>query len=441
MKAATLADVIRNFNHQKPLNPKDEEEWKSLYIDTGRRKIDKIKSDFLNAHAGYKALFGGHKGNGKSTELNKFINDPAILKRFDIISLDVNETLNSYDLEIVEFLLAICFEVLSYAAGKAVEPSGLLKKQFQKMEDYFRGKLKIEDIRSDAKGGEIGIEAEAGGGLSLPFLKLKSVFAAKMRSETESRHIIRREYRPRLNELVQLVKDLMADVKGKVKGKEPLLVIDGMDRASVQSTEKLFTEDGESLALVDNVTMLLTVPISLIHSVKSAVVVNTVGKMHVLENIRLQNIDKKRDKTTANNWELMKQAVLRRMEPELISSDALEMAIHYSGGVLRTLLDLIASAAVEADVLEETVIGKRDMEEAVKEARINKARPLGRSHWEILLDVDNHKKFIGEMDETRLELLDSLFTLEYINGDEWYSVNPLLESRLDEYRQLYINTR
>ena len=135
-----------------------------------------------------------------------------------------------------------------------------------------------------------------------------------MRSETEYRHIIRREYRPRLNELIQLVKDLMADVKGKVKKKEPLLVIDGMDRASVQATEKLFTEDGESLALVDNVTMLLTVPISLIHSVKSAVVVNTVGKMHVLENIRLQNIDKKRDKTTTNNWELMKQAVLRRME-------------------------------------------------------------------------------------------------------------------------------
>ncbi len=64
MKAATLSEVIRNFNHQKPLTPVNKEEWESLYIDTGRRKIDKIKSDFLRAHPGYKALFGGHKGNG-----------------------------------------------------------------------------------------------------------------------------------------------------------------------------------------------------------------------------------------------------------------------------------------------------------------------------------------------------------------------------------------
>ncbi|MCP5047401.1 MAG: hypothetical protein GY940_09540, partial [bacterium] len=73
MKATTVGEVIRYFNQQKPLTPEEKDEWKSFYVDTGRQKIEKIKSDFLRANPGYKALFGGHKGNGKSTELNKFI--------------------------------------------------------------------------------------------------------------------------------------------------------------------------------------------------------------------------------------------------------------------------------------------------------------------------------------------------------------------------------
>ena len=132
----------------------------------------------------------------------------------------------------------------------------------------------------------------------------------------------------------------------------------------------------------------------------------------------------------------MKNAILRRLEPQLITDKALEIAVHYSGGVFRTLIELIVSAAVESDVLGSNKIGVKDMEGAVKEHRIKKARPLNRTHWEILLEIDQHKKFTGKMDEKRLELLLGLFALEYINGDEWYSVNPLLESRLEEWRKL-----
>ncbi|MCP5054463.1 MAG: hypothetical protein GY940_45265, partial [bacterium] len=267
---------------------------------------------------------------------------------------------------------------------------------------------------SDAKRKEIGVNGKAGGGFKFPFLNFQAGFFTKMQGDVESRKLVRKEYRPRLNELIDLVKDLVEDLKSKMKGKEPLLVFDGLDRASVQASEKFFVEDGQSLALVDTVTMLLTVPISLIHSVKSAAVSATIGKMHVLKNIRLLNKDKKRDNATRKNWKLMKEAVLKRMEPELISDKALEMAIHYSGGMFRSLIELIAYAAVEVDVSQAESIGQRDMEEAVSELRINKARPLGRSHWEILLEVDQYHTFIGEMDEKRLELLAGLYALEYI---------------------------
>ncbi|NIM16658.1 MAG: hypothetical protein GTO45_32130 [Candidatus Aminicenantes bacterium] len=437
MKAATLGDIIRYFNHQKPLTPADKKEWESFFIETRRKEISLIKAEFLKSTAGHKVLFGGHAGNGKSTELNKFIHEPQITDRFSIIKLDIQEMLNPYDIEIVELLLAICFQILTFAEENNLSIGKYIKDRFQKLESFFHVELKIESTRVDKKVGEVGIKGEAGGGLKLPFLKLKADFFTKMKGEAESRRIVRDEYRPRLKELIELVKDLTADVKCNLTEKEPLLIIDGLDRVSVKPAEKLFAEDGQNFAMIDNASMLLTVPISLIHSVKSPVAESSIGKMHVLKNIRLLTQDKKRDRETEKNWEIMKQAVLKRLEPRLISEKALEMAVYYSGGVFRTLIELIVFAALESEVLKGTAIGERDMEEAVKEFRIKKARPLSRSHWEILLEIDEQKKFIGEMDETRLELLAGLFALEYINGDEWYSVNPLLESRLDEYRELF----
>ncbi|MCX6583370.1 MAG: hypothetical protein NT166_24600 [Candidatus Aminicenantes bacterium] len=436
MKALTLGDVIRDFNQQEPLSPEMKEQWESFYIETHRIEIDNIKNEFLDASPGYKALFGGHKGNGKSTELNKIIFDADLRKRFEIIKIDILESLDPNDIEIVEFFITICFYILTFAKEKKIEIESYFKDQFEKLEGFFREKLKIETTHTKGKTKEMGIQSEAGGGFTLPFLKLRADFFAKMRGDVDSRQIVRNEYRPRMNELTGLVKNLVMDIKSKLKGKEPLIVVDGLDRAAVNAAEKLFAEDGQNLALLDNATMLLTVPISLIHSVKASVVEATVGRMHVLKNLRLRTVDKTQDEDTERNCKLMKEAVLRRMDEKLISPKALEMAVYYSGGVFRTLIDLIAFAAVLSKSSNGTSIGEKDMEGAVNEHRIKKTRPLGRSQWEILIEIDTNKKFIGDMNEKRLELLAGLYVLEYINGGEWYSVNPLLEKNLDDWKKI-----
>jgi hypothetical protein len=436
MKALTLGDVIRDFNQQEPLSPEIKEQWQSFYIDTHRIEIDNIKNEFLDASSGYKALFGGHKGNGKSTELNKIIFDPDLRKRFEIIKIDILESLDPNDIDIVEFFITICFYILAFADEKNIKIESYFKDQFEKLEGFFHKKLNIETTHIKGKTNEIGIQAEAGGGFSFPILKFKTEFFAKMRGNAESRETVRDEYRPRLNELTALLKSLVMDINSKLKGRDLLFVVDGMDRAAVRAAERLFAEDGQNFALLDNATMLLTVPISLIHSVKASVVEATVGRMHVLKNLRLRTVDKAQDEDTERNCKLMKEAVLRRMDEKLISPKALEMAVYYSGGVFRTLIDLIAFAAVISKSSNGISISEKDMEGAVNEHRIKKTRPLGRSQWEILIDIDANKRFTGDMDEKRLELLAGLYVLEYINGGEWYSVNPLLESLMDEWKRI-----
>jgi hypothetical protein len=436
MKASTLGDVIRDFNNQRPLNPERKEEWESFYVDTQRFDINLIRNEFLRSSPGHKVLFGGHMGNGKSTELNKFVYEPHIQKRFAVIKFDIREILNLHDIEIVELLLTICFQTLTFAEENNVMPAPYIKEELENLEKFFHDKLMIESSRISSKGRDIGIESEAGGGFKLPFLKLKAGFYAKMKGQLESRRMVRDEYRPRLNELIDLVKLLLTDLKTKLKGKEPLIVIDGLDRTSLKAAEKLFVEDGQNVAMIDSASMLLTVPISIIHSVKSAVVKANLGKIWVLKNLRLRTRDNKKDEIAKKNWNLMKQTILRRMEPQLISDLALEMAIHYSGGVFTTLIDLVGRAALESETFGGTTIGEKDMEKAVIAEKIDKTRTLNRSHWEILLEIDRNKNFLSEMDEKKLELLAGLFVLEYINEDEWYDVSPLLQERLEKYRKI-----
>lgn len=70
-KATTLAEVIRYFNPMQPLRG---DELKSWYIDRPGNPADKMEK-YLQGLAlndmPVKILFTGHRGNGKSTELNK----------------------------------------------------------------------------------------------------------------------------------------------------------------------------------------------------------------------------------------------------------------------------------------------------------------------------------------------------------------------------------
>jgi hypothetical protein len=432
MKAKSLEDVIYYFDPQKPLNPEKKSEWRDFYIDTRRLEINRVETEFLNSPAGHKLLFGGHAGNGKSTELNKFIHQEEIRRRFAVIKFDVKDLLNPNDIEIVELLLVLCLQVLEFAQRESLEPEDYLKEEFDKLQGFFHETLKIESQELQAKTKEAGVQTEAGAGLKIPLVSLAAKFYARVKSQSDSRDTIRKEYRPRLTELIDLIKQLVQSLENRLKDKKFLVVIDGPDRVPFKLAEKLFLEDGPNIALIDNATMLLTVPISVIHSVKAPLIESTIGKIVTLKNIQLWNIKKEKEE---GNWDLMKEVVKRRLDASLIGDEALDMAVQYSGGVFRTLIELVSAAAVESRTVDGSHIGSGDMVRAVNEQKRKLSRPLNRIHWDILLEIDRHRRFVTEIDETKLELLAGLFVLEYINDEEWYTVNPLIQDRLERYKE------
>ena len=90
---------------------------------------------------------------------------------------------------------------------------------------------------------------------------------------------------------------------------------------------------------------------------------------------------------------------------------------------------------MNAKVFNGTKIDKDSMEEAINETRIEKSRNLTKKRLDAMLEIYDNKKFISTMNNEKLELLQGLFVLEYINCGEWYDVNPLLKGRIEEYKK------
>lgn len=437
-KASKVENIINYFNSQKSL-PKDDP-W---YVETERKEIELIKNDLLMTNSTLKFLFGGHPGNGKSTELNKLDDDKAINEKYLVVKYSANEVLDINDVDVIDLLLTIALKILEKAEETDTELSPYLQKRLKEMEGYFIGTLQIEKITTEAKEGEIGVRVEANTGFRFPFVKLGTGFFARMRFQSDTRKQIREKYRPKITELQDLINDIILDVKKSFKSPlfNILLIIDDLDKIQPKEAEKLFFEQGSIIGKIE-CSVLLTIPISMIYSPKSKVITNQIGgSQKVLRNLRLKNMEGQEDDITIRHKNMLRQLVFNRMEENLIEDDALNMAVDASGGVFRTLIDIISSASSYSNIHGGTKIDSIDMETAINEERANKKRALNRTYYDILLEIYDHKRLLSPDRVEALELFHSLFALEYMNGQEWCDIHPLLIEDVEAYRKIKQNEK
>jgi len=360
-KAQSLNDVINYFDSQKSLCPKDDP-W---YVETERKEIEIIKDDLLTTNRELKFLFGGHPGNGKSTELNKIDKDEAIKAKYLVVKYSANDVLDINDIDIIDFLLTMILKILEKAEETGTNLPSYLQNRLKEMEGYFTGKLQTEKATTEARKGELGGGVKAKIGSGLPFVSLAANVFAKIRFESETRKQIREFYKLNITDLHNLANDIILNIKVSIKPCfDILLIVDDLDKVRPQQAEKLFFEEGSTIGAI-NCSALFTLPISMIYSPKSNVIESKIGRQKVLRNLRLKDKNGKEDEQTVKHRKTLRQLVFNRMESSLIENNALDMAVDASGGVFRTLIDLIASASSYSRVNDGEKIDTVDMESAI----------------------------------------------------------------------------
>ena len=357
-----------------------------------------------------KYFFSGHRGCGKSTELNRLAADEEIRQKFFVVKYSVRDVCDVNNLNYVDVLFSIGAQLyLQYADAEGDLRSGLIE-DLEAWRDHI-----VERVSEEERSFETLLE----GGIKGFFLSV----LAKIRAEDTTRETIRQIIEPRLSELIDKINLIVADIEGKEK-KKVLILIDDLDKPGLEQAKEIFY-DNRTAITQPACHIVYTVPISIFFAQEFTAIREN---RFFLPNVKLH---KKNDRTGKYEpgYDLLKMFISKRMKEDLIEPDALDLAIKMGAGVFRESARIMQIAADSAIEDGRDRIKREDVERAEQEIRSDFKRILKTDDYDILKDVckDNEIRGIEKIGH----LLHNLSVLEYVNDENWCDVHPTLEKILD----------
>jgi hypothetical protein len=376
-------------------------------------------------------LFAGHRGVGKTCELNRV---KASLEThqsadhphrpFRVIYMDATEKLDLNDLDLPDLLTFIASEVVTQL--RAANLPG-----FDPVSTYL---TRVWDEIRSALGSDVVLkEAEVGTGFGSLALELKN--------RPNSRQTLRRAIEMHSTGLLDAVNDMLvtANVKCRQNGCEGLvLIVDGLERLVFRALDgggsthdRLFIERSEQLASLKAHTI-YTVPISLFYSPRCAELEQTFGEHNVpVPMIRLHEFGAPAVVPGAPGMQKMWEMIEARCRHAKVDiADVFDRAdtgmylCEMTGGHPRHLM-MFFQAAMNA--VEDLPITRAAAEKGVRNYANSLLREVPDEYWPKLRAFGEPQSDMPK-DEAHQKMLLLLHVFEYMNGSPWYEVNPVIRT-------------
>jgi GTPase SAR1 family protein len=359
-----------------------------------------------------KHLVTGHAGSGKSTELNRLAHELQSVKEgrsFHVVVFDINERLDPSDIQLPD-LVAALFSAL-WSDPVLNVPSMATAKHLGKQ---FVGWAK-----------SLGIELGADLAKEIPVLGTLLRNAELQRRFREKTW----DYTARvIEEMGELIQEVRNSLVKHEEIDDVVIIIDNLEKMLCRefggrtNYELLFIEQLPKLETLP-VHMVMTFPVSL-HADQAqlrAAYANAVAIQIPMVRVR-QRVGHQDDPV---GFQALRDFLGRRLDLNCIftNPEPVDQAIRASGGCVRDLLRIVASAVVEKGSVP---ISSEDIARAGSRLAADLERVLqGRPMLPYLHAVERTGSLpeeIGPAD--RKWLLQNLIVIEY-NGEVWYDVHPL----------------
>ncbi len=416
-KAQDLDHAWSNFDPYYPL-PSDS----PFYVKRKDSPLESMKRALLRDHiASQKYFFSGFMGCGKSTELNRLAVDRELNEKYLVVNFSIRDTCDQNNLNYVDVLVAIgakIFEVHDAQGGK-LDPA---------IYDELKTWTKHVEERIREKGIETSTEAEAGAETPRFLNFFWAKLTGKIKAEYSSRKIIRETLEPTLTELLSKLNLIAAGIL-RSTGKHVLVIVDDLDKPSVDDTKKLFKENLATLRQ-PNLYIIYTVPVWIFFSKEFPEIKHPIG--YLLPNIKLHPQNSRTKKETMG-FQMMEDFITQRMRSNLIAPKAMEHAIEMSGGVFRELARIMQIAIDAAIERENNVIQLLNVERAVNELRNDFRRILQEDDYVILKQIYARRTYEGV--DRIASLLEGLLVLEYKNDQNWPDIHPVLVEIIQSWQE------
>lgn len=407
VRATTLEEAWSRFDPQSPLPV-----GSPFYVEREDNPLGRLCRGLLLVRgAPPKYFFAGHRGSGKSTELNRLVTDPGIQARYWPVKFSVREECDLNDLSHIDILLAIGAQVFrQYREGGGEMKSDLLAEL-----EGWKGRT-VELLKSK------GATFESGAGLDVGKFLLSALL--KLKTEHVTREIVRQEIGPRLSELIEIINLMCAEIQAQSR-KEVLVIIEDLDKPPLAISRKLF-EGAFTNLTQPRCAIVYTVPVAIYFDPAFSQIRET---SYFLPNVKLHAHREPAVKHSIG-IRTMRAFVLVRMVDTLISDAALGEAVKMSGGVFREIAHLVQRAIDNALARQGDRVEVADVDWATAQIRSGFRRLLGDEDYRLLLAVRNDNELRRPV--KLAPLFHLLAVLEYTNGENWCDVHPALNAILDE---------
>ncbi len=346
--------------------------------------------------------FTGHTGSGKSTELNRLLNDPIVKERHLPIPIDLKEVFNIPDIKYTDLILAMAKGCVQLAENERIK----IPDPLQKAIENWGAKIFSEEEVSKRTEGRAGIKA------SLMF------FAAQeeIRSGGSKREVIHKEISTNIIEFIKTVDELAKELN-KATGRKALCVLDGLDHMDLEPCEDLFTQHFNTIGK-PNISKIFVIPLALLNS---PFITTIEGNFSTVPNIKVFNEPGSTD-IDPEGFKFYKEVISRYISLKFFDADALESLFHLSAGVVRDMIRNTGDACLNAYEDKKKKVGNEDVEKVWNSTMRFYRSQLMKDDYEVLSRTDN-EPFIKGIDGLP-PLLQSKAVVFYPNGEGWYGVHP-----------------
>ncbi len=439
--AKTLADARTNCS-PKPLT---DGAIKDFWVETAEARdvLTSFRGNLLSLidqERAQRILVYGHRGCGKSTELNKLISELG--NEWLAISLNAADYLPVSGNQAADVLLAACTRIIEAARDADLS---LNEAVLNPVVAFFNQTTKTQSESRDAS-------LEAGAGINtsssllekLIGLSAKFSSALKFGSRTDSSTVsMVRQRKGELREAVNAL-GLATEDAWRTKTKNPnakvLLVIEDLDKLGLADARQIFVNDGRLLGDISLRTV-YTIPVFTFHSPEASAIKSyfdhTVG-------LPMIKINTRHGKTCQEGRATLRAIIRKRVDSHVLPEDAMEHLIERTGGVLRDIFDAIQACAQFLPVQKTKVMDLGNIKIALDRMVATMGLQIGyppeekrapKALQERLASIAKARSEGREVptqpDPDMQYLLMSGALIEY-NGDPWLGVHPLAKEYLTE---------
>lgn len=385
--------------------------------------------DSCRGEGGHKAfLLLGHRGCGKSTELNR-MSERLIADGYKVRTITCSADLDLFNI-VYSDLFILMGEALMQMAEEVGSPVG--KDVLYAVADFWTEGT--ETVTFQKAGG---ISAESGAAAETPGIleRILKVFV-RIKTDLKYNEETRKEYRKKItihsSEWIKLLNQVAEGIMRKTEGKMPIIIFEDLDKLNPEDAWKVFYNYAAILSGM-SFPIIYTFPVGLSYDTRFSAM-ESYFETRTLPMIKIETIE---GDSFQQGIDVIREIVARRARLDLFEEGVLDFLIRYTGGSLRDLFHAINSAAKRTERRRNSINSKDDSQErvsavsmddaerALSELETSLTRRIEKKDYEFLLNIYNGNKELIEDKAMLLKMLQASVVLEY-NGKRWHNVHPLI---------------